>query len=61
MRDLSKDVADLEACGQHGELKKRAYRAVIHVRGVGENQNDGETASPKKNKPLKELSKNHPK
>jgi hypothetical protein len=31
------------------------------MRGAGENQNDGETASRKKNKTLEELSKNHPK
>ena len=60
-RDQSNDVADLEACGQHAELEKPAEKAVLDVRGVNQNQNDGEPASGNKNKPLEEMPKNYPK
>jgi len=60
-RDRSDHVANLEACNQHDELEKPSEKAVLHVRGAGENQNDGETVSWKKNKTLKELPKNHTK
>jgi len=61
-RDRSDHVANLEACNQRDDLKKRAViKAFIHVRRAGENQNDGETVSRKKNKTLKELPKNHTK
>jgi hypothetical protein len=60
-RDQSNDVPNLETRDEHDGLNKRAQKAVLHVRGAGENQNDGETASRKKNKTLEELSKNHPK
>jgi hypothetical protein len=53
-RDQSNDVADLEACGQHDELNKAAQKAVLHVRGVNQNQNDGEPTSGNKNKRLEE-------
>jgi hypothetical protein len=42
-------------------LNKRASKAVLYIRGVGQNQNDGKPASRKKNKALEELPENHPK
>jgi hypothetical protein len=60
-RDQSNDVADLEACGQHNELEKPAEKAVLHVRGVNQNQNGGEPTSGNKSKPLEEAPNNHPK
>jgi len=60
-RDKSNDVADLEACDQHDHLNKRASKAVLYIRGVGQNQNDGKPASRKEGKALEELPENHPK
>lgn len=50
----------MEAYGHDGDLKKPAQKA-IHVRGVGQNQNAGESTNRDKNKPPEKSPKNHPK
>ncbi|MGO9232732.1 MAG: hypothetical protein ACLP4V_01065 [Methylocella sp.] len=50
----------MEAYGHYNDLKKSAQKA-IHVRGVGQNQNAGESTNRDKNKPPEKLPKNHPK
>jgi hypothetical protein len=44
-----------EALWSHNvDLKKPAQKAVLHVGGINQDQNDGEPASGKKNKALEE-------
>jgi hypothetical protein len=47
-------VSDLKTCGHNVDLKKPAQKAVLHVGGINQHQNDGEPASGKKNKALEE-------
>jgi hypothetical protein len=54
----AKDVANLEANCRRGGLQKPAQKAALHMRGVGQNQNEGNRAYGNKNKDFEKLSKN---